>query len=83
MPLMDGLETSREIRKIDVEVIIIIVTAYSGISLDTIRENLFQDIYYIRKPFNKKELYCLVDSLIKGWNKIRNLRKVMNIPSIY
>jgi PAS domain S-box-containing protein len=69
MPLMDGLETAREIRKIDINVIIIIVTAYTSTSLDILKERLKQNIYYIRKPFNKEEIYCLTDSLIKGWNK--------------
>jgi PAS domain S-box-containing protein len=69
MPRLGGLETASSIRNIDSEVIIILVTAYSDISLATIKENLKKDIYYITKPFNKEEIYCLVDSLIKGWNK--------------
>ena len=69
MPRMDGLETARSVRVIDPDVIIIIVTAYEDITLKTIKANLEKDIYYIKKPFNKEELYCLVDSLIKGWNK--------------
>ncbi|MEQ8223465.1 MAG: response regulator [Candidatus Eremiobacterota bacterium] len=69
MPRLGGLETASAVRNIDSEVIIILVTAYSDISLATIKENLKKDIYYITKPFNKEELYCLVDSLIKGWNK--------------
>ncbi|MEQ8189535.1 MAG: response regulator [Candidatus Eremiobacterota bacterium] len=69
MPRLGGLETASAVRNIDSEVIIILVTAYSDISLATIKENLKKDIYYITKPFNKEEIYCLVDSLIKGWNK--------------
>ncbi|MEQ8189284.1 MAG: ATP-binding protein [Candidatus Eremiobacterota bacterium] len=69
MPGMDGLETAREIRNIDSNVIIIIVTAYATTSLETLKESLKQNIYYIRKPFNKEEIYCLTDSLVKGWNK--------------
>ncbi len=69
MPGMNGLETAREIRNIDSNVIIIIVTAYANTSLATLKESLKQNIYYIRKPFNKEEIYCLTDSLVKGWNK--------------
>lgn len=75
MPDMDGLETAGKIRKIDQDVIVIIVTGISDISLDNMRKSLKQNIYYVRKPFNKKELYCLIDSLIKGWNKDIQLKK--------
>ena len=70
MPEMDGLETADLLRQIDKDVIIIIITAYSGkTSFEEIKEKLNEDIYYIKKPFSTKELYCLVDSLIKSWNK--------------
>ena len=70
MPDMDGLETADLLRKIDNDVIVIIITAYSGkTSFEEIKEKLNEDIYYIKKPFSTKELYCLVDSLIKSWNK--------------
>ena len=75
MPLMDGMTTGSEIRKIDSEVIIIIVTGQEDITIDDIREHLKQDIYYIKKPFNEEELYCLVDSLIKGWNKNQEIKE--------
>jgi len=75
MPLMDGMTTASEIRKIDPDVIIIIVTGQEDITIDDIREHLKQDIYYIRKPFNEEELYCLVDSLMKGWNKNQEIKK--------
>jgi len=74
MPRMDGLETAEEIRKIDSEVIIILVTGYD-VSLIKIKENLKKDIYYVKKPFNKEELYCLVESLVKGWNKNQRLKE--------
>ncbi len=70
MPDIDGLETADLLRKIDNDVIIIIITAYSGkTSFEDIKEKLNEDIYYVKKPFSTKELYCLVDSLIKSWNK--------------
>ncbi len=74
MPRMDGLQTAEEIRKIDSEVIIILVTGYD-VSLIKIKENLRKDIYYVKKPFNKEELYCLVESLVKGWNKNQRLKE--------
>ena len=74
MPRLDGLETAGEIRKIDPQVVVILVTGYD-LPLASLKENLKKDIYYIKKPFNKEELYCLVDSLIKGWNKNCRLKE--------
>jgi signal transduction histidine kinase/HPt (histidine-containing phosphotransfer) domain-containing protein len=78
MPLMDGLSTAMELRRIDQDVIIILVTGYTDTSLETIRESLKQDIYYIQKPFNPVELYCLVDSLVKMWNRNSELKESEN-----
>ncbi len=75
MPLMDGLSTAMELRTFDPDVIIIIVTGYTDTSLETIRESLKHDIYYIQKPFNPVELYCLVDSLMKMWNRNLELKE--------
>ena len=75
MTFMDGLETSQKIRSIDPDVMIIIVTAHSDVTSETIRNSLKEDIYYIRKPFKPEEMYCLVDSLIKGWNKNKRLKE--------
>ncbi len=75
MPVVDGLKTAEELRKIDHDVMIIIVTAHSDVTSEAIRSNLKENIYYIRKPFNHDELYCLVDSLIKGWNKNQKLKE--------
>jgi len=69
MPLLDGLKTAQELRTIDQDVIIIIITAYSDVSLNKIKKNLKRDIYYISKPFNVEEFYCLTDSLLKSWNQ--------------
>jgi len=68
MPFLDGMETAEEVRKIDGDVIILMVTS-KDLTLDEINENLKENIYYIKKPFAVNEVYCLVDSLVKGWNK--------------
>ena len=75
MPVMDGLTAARELRNIDSNVIIIIVTAMDNFSLKDIKENLHDNIYYIRKPFNNKELLCLITSLVTGWNHVEELNK--------
>ncbi len=75
MPVLDGLTAARELRNIDGKVIIIIVTAMDTFSLKDIKENLHDNIYYIRKPFNNKELLCLITSLVTGWNHVEKLNK--------
>ena len=68
MPVLDGMETAEEVRKIDGDVIILMVTS-KDLTIDEINENLKENIYYIKKPFAVNEVYCLTDSLVKGWNK--------------
>ncbi len=76
MPGIDGLTAARELREIDHDVIIIIVTAFSDISPDRLRDSLKHDIYYVKKPFNREEFYLLVDSLIKVWNRTQMMKYV-------
>lgn len=53
MPKMDGIETLRNIRKTDKEVVVIILTGYG--SAQTAREAQDLDVYeYISKPFNNE-----------------------------
>jgi PAS domain-containing protein len=40
-----------------------------------IKENLHDNIYYIKKPFNKQEILCLITSLVTGWNHLSEVRK--------
>ncbi|MEQ8221221.1 MAG: response regulator [Candidatus Eremiobacterota bacterium] len=76
MPGIDGLTAARELREIDHDVIIIIVTAFSDISPDRLKDSLKHDIYYVKKPFNREEFYLLVDSLIKVWNRTKMMKAV-------
>ncbi len=76
MPGIDGLTAARELREIDHDVIIIIVTAFSDISPDKLKDSLKHDIYYVKKPFNREEFYILVDSLMKVWNRTQMMKEV-------
>ncbi len=78
MMRMDGLTTAKEIRKIDGNVQIIIVTAYSDISMEEIKSQLVRDIYYVKKPFNEEEIIVLVESLIKNWNIKDEIKELKN-----
>jgi len=79
MPGLSGLETAEEVRKIDPDVVIIIVTAYDDRSGSDIRKSLNKDIYYIKKPINYEEFYCLVTSLIKSWNRNFELKETSRL----
>ncbi len=75
MNILDGMETAMSLREIDKDIIIIIVTAYpEDLSFDAIKEEIKNDIYYIKKPFEQKEIYCLVISLINNWNKTQEIK---------
>ncbi|NOZ47238.1 MAG: response regulator [Chlorobi bacterium] len=80
MVRMDGFTTAKEIRKIDENVQIIIVTAFSDISIEEIKKEFKKDIYFIKKPFNEEEITVLVPSLIKNWN---SKQKTSNLKSDY
>lgn len=68
---IDGLETASRIKAIDPDVNIIISTAYSDKSLLEITEQIQNNIYYVRKPFNSEEIYQLVYSLSLSYKALK------------
>ncbi len=70
LPKMHGLEIAKEARKIDSDMTIVIVTAYSDYSVKELMEELADRVYYMRKPFKIDELYALVHSNLKEWNEV-------------
>ncbi|EJF07755.1 signal transduction histidine kinase [Thiovulum sp. ES] len=86
MPKMSGFETAKKVRDIDENVIVIIITAYSDVSMSEIRFQLKNGIYYFKKPFNEDELYSLVDSALKQWNHLQEiiqLKDALNKNNIF
>ena len=82
LPQMHGLEIAKEARKIDPDMTIVIVTAYSDYSVKALMEELANRVYYMRKPFKTDELYALVHSNLKEWNEVmqeKALRKELSI----
>lgn len=73
---IDGLETASRIKAIDSHVNIVISTAYSDKSLQEITEQIQNNIYYIRKPFNTEEIYQLVYSLSQSYRAIKAQHKL-------
>ena len=69
-PGIDGVETVRRIRRIDREVEIVIMTAYTDKSLPEIigGMELLHKLLYIRKPFAREEIQQITLSLAVKWN---------------
>ena len=63
MPKLSGIETLREIRKIDRQVPVIIITGY-GTREDEEEARLYGARAFISKPFNISRLVTLIDSIL-------------------
>ena len=69
-PGIDGIETIRRVRKIDRDVEVVIMTAYTDKSLAEIIHDmeLLHKVLYIRKPFAREEIQQIALSLVGKWN---------------
>jgi len=65
MPRMDGLELLGELRRIDPELTVIIMTAYATVdtAVRAMREGAFD---YVMKPFSKTQFLSTVDRAVKS-----------------
>ncbi|MBT3967055.1 MAG: response regulator [Gammaproteobacteria bacterium] len=68
-PGISGLETAKELRKLDQRIYIVIVTAHSDVSLNEINRELKHGVLFIHKPFDKEELHQIAEMLTKSWVK--------------
>jgi len=80
-PGWDGVKTARKIRKIDAEIEIIIVTAYSDAPVSEIVKQVgFTDrLLYLKKPFDDEEVLQLADSLSMRWNLENKVKGMVGI----
>jgi DNA-binding response OmpR family regulator len=63
MPKLSGIDTLREIRRIDGEVPIIIITGY-GTQQDQKEALLYGVRTFISKPFNTREIITVIDGIL-------------------
>ncbi|MBN2705355.1 MAG: response regulator [Deltaproteobacteria bacterium] len=69
MPGLDGAATAREIWRLDAQVKIVIVTAFSDFSPDEIVAEVGrEDLFYLNKPFNQGEIKQFTRALLDQWN---------------
>ena len=93
MPELDGVQLLRQIRAIDSDICVIIMTAYPSVdsAVDTMKADAFD---YMRKPFDNEQLRAVIQRAVreKGLtvdaeervnqllgSKIRQLRKERNL----
>ena len=64
MPEMDGVELLREIRMIDSDICVIVMTAYPSVesAVDTMKSDAFD---YLRKPFELEQLRGVIQRAIR------------------
>ena len=75
----DGIETARIIRKKNSDSIIIFVSAYPQIAMDTFEVNTFR---FLAKPINKAKLFKAIDAYIAEIDT-DNLLELVNIEKIW
>ncbi len=76
-PGINGVQTASEIRKIDSDIEIVFVTAYSDVSRGDILDMMGTNdkILYLRKPFDADEIKQLALTLTEKWNLNKTIAK--------
>lgn len=72
-PGIDGLETATQIRQLDPNIQIFIVTAYSDYSTAEIVKQLQRDVLMLHKPLAEEEIVHFVANAIKSWRRLDQL----------
>ncbi len=68
-PGWDGLKTAQEIRKIDPDIYIVFVTAYSDYTPDQIQAAMNYDAFLLKKPFDADVIRQLARTLCISWDR--------------
>ncbi len=79
-PGMDGVETIKELWKIDPDLEVVISTAYSDYSWEQLREKLEQAdwLLILKKPFDNMEVLQLAKALTRKWKLERDTQLQLN-----
>jgi signal transduction histidine kinase len=83
-PGIDGVETAKEILKVDPKIEIVFVTAYTNKSRQDIEKNLQNKrFFYLQKPFHPDELFQMAQSLILRWETARESDRLKKEKAIF
>lgn len=83
-PGMDGVETAKEILKIDPKIEIVFVTAYSDKTRQDMEATLHnRRFFYLRKPHHPDELLQMAQSLLMRWETARDRERLDEEKSIF
>jgi len=76
MPGISGIDTLKEIRVIDPDVMVIIITGFGTLksAIEAIRYGVFD---YISKPFNVPEIMCIIDKSIQRRKLNMKIKEVL------
>jgi putative two-component system response regulator len=77
MPGISGIDTLKEIRVIDPNVMVIIITGFGTLksAIEAIRYGVFD---YIAKPFNVPEIMCIIDKSIQRRKLNLKIKEVLS-----
>ncbi len=77
-PGPDGIWTAEQIRKIDPNIEIVIVTGYSGIESKEISRRVppAHKLLYVQKPFHAEEIYQFATALGSKWRTEQKLHQI-------
>ncbi|MCK6544480.1 response regulator [Myxococcota bacterium] len=73
MPGLSGLETANILRSMDEELVVVICTAFSDVSVEDLRGILDGRLYLVRKPFEPDEMFLLLHHIVGDWQARRRL----------
>lgn len=81
MPGWDGMKTATEIRNIDKDIEMIIVTAYTDRKREEIVESVGtpEKLLYLKKPFDREEMLQVMLSLTMKWSLEKEVRKQIKL----
>ena len=68
-PGMDGVECAGQLKRLDPDVYIVIVSAYSDYSIDDIHNHVGHDFLYLQKPFRSEELAQVARFFAHSWGR--------------
>ncbi|MBT3472927.1 MAG: response regulator [Gammaproteobacteria bacterium] len=75
-PGIDGLQTATQIREIDPNIQIFIITAFSDYSVEQIQHQLSHHVVVLNKPFYPSDLLQFTANAIHAWERTQEIERL-------